>query len=44
MHTIIRISKKLEGLVQDRPLNRRPVVKFETTNSGLWLGTKRYAH
>jgi len=44
MKTIIKISKRTSGVVQEHLLINRQIVSFCNSKSIIWKGTKRFAH
>lgn len=44
MKSIIKISRHLENLTQENLLTNKRIIDFRTSTTGLWKGTKRYAH
>ncbi|WP_298535415.1 hypothetical protein [uncultured Algibacter sp.] len=44
MKTIIKISRHLNLVTHENLLTPKRIIDFRFSNSGLWKGTKRYAH
>jgi len=44
MKTIIKISKRASGVVQEHLLSKRQIVSFCNSKNVIWKGTKRFAH
>lgn len=44
MKPIIKISRHLNSITQENLFTNKRIVDFNTSNTGLWKGTKRYAH
>jgi len=44
MKSIIKISRHLDTLTQENILISKRIIDFKTSYTGIWKGTKRYAH
>ncbi|MDA9343658.1 hypothetical protein N9R06_01005 [Algibacter sp.] len=44
MKSIIKISRHLNNITQENLFTNKRIIDFNTSNTGLWKGTKRYAH
>lgn len=44
MKSIIKISRHLNTITQENLLTTKRIIDFQTSNTGLWKGTRRYAH
>ena len=44
MKSIIKISRHLNNITKENLLNSKRIIDFRASNSGIWEGTKRYAH
>ena len=44
MKSIIRISRHLNNITKENLLTTKRIIDFRTSPSGIWKGTKRYAH
>jgi len=44
MKSIIKISRHLNTLTQENILITKRIIDFKSSYTGIWKGTKRYAH
>jgi len=44
MKTLIKLSKKANGIVEEQTIMNRHILRFCNANDSLWKGTKRFAH
>ncbi len=44
MRTVIKISKRLDNIVQENLLTNRRIIRFNNSCEVIWQGSKRYAH
>ena len=44
MKTLVKLSKKVNGIVEEQSLINRHIIRFCNANDTLWKGTKRFAH
>ena len=44
MKTLVKLSKKTSGLVQEQVIINRHIIRFCNSNDSIWIGTKRFAH
>ncbi len=44
MKTVIKISKRASGIVQEHLLFNRSMITFSNSKDTIWKGTRRFAH
>lgn len=44
MRTLIKISNKLDSIVQENINRNRRIISFNNNSGDIWRGVKRYAH
>ncbi|WJJ95395.1 hypothetical protein [Algibacter luteus] len=44
MKTLVKISRRLNALTQQDLMRGKKIEDFQSYYSGIWKGTKRYAH
>ena len=44
MRTVIKISKRLDTIINNQLLNNRRIISFNNSTEAIWHGSKRYAH
>jgi hypothetical protein len=44
MKTLAKISRRLDALTQQDLMRGKKIEDFQSYYSGIWKGTKRYAH
>jgi len=44
MKTLVKLSKKVSGIVEQQAVMNRHILRFCNSEDTLWKGTKRFAH
>ena len=44
MKSLTKISRRLGAITQENLLSSKRIVDFQASPTGVWKGTKRYAH
>jgi len=44
MKKLIKLSKKVNGIVEEQTIVNRHILRFYNSDESIWKGTKRFAH
>ncbi|WP_281261085.1 hypothetical protein [Algibacter marinivivus] len=44
MKSFTKISRRLRNITQENLLSSKRIIDFQASHTGVWKGTKRYAH